>query len=54
MSKRSNRGKAYFYAKGQRDSIESTGQFYFYMSRFKIRFLPKWAVQAWINGYNGY
>lgn len=53
MSKRSNKGKAYFYAKGQRDRLNgaNTGA----RSRRNMRFkLPLWARIAWDNGYYGY
>ena len=54
MSKRSNRGKAYFYAKGQRDALADKGNLF--SDKFRVRRLRlhTWAFWAWLSGYNGY
>ena len=54
MSKRSNRGKAYFYAMGQRDSIADCMVMNTSKHKKRRLSLPKWAFWAWVNGFEGY
>ena len=55
MSKKSNRGKPYFYANGQRDRIKLAGSVTADLAiRYRgMKTLPKWARFAYINGFNG-
>ena len=56
MKKKSNRGKGYFYASGQRDRIADSaisGALYISRKR-KYQHLADWCFFAWIAGYNGY
>lgn len=54
MSKRSNSGKAYFYAMGQRDAIKDEGVLFSNFFRERKPKLNFWAFKAWLNGYNGH
>ena len=53
MSKRSNRGEAYFYAMGQRDKLNGvmlSGD----VLRSRRKNLKPFAREAWEDGYHGY
>ena len=53
--KRSSKGKAYFYAMGQRDRLTFKESMNTYAVRYrKIDRLDSWAINAYLNGYNGY
>jgi hypothetical protein len=56
MSKRSNKGKAYFYAKGQRDATSAIGcsAYFWSKQRDKLYRIAPWVFHAWNRGYNGY
>ena len=56
MSKRSNIGKAYFYAMGQRDrlvDVEFFGLTY-HIRKIDLQHTASWTFKAWHAGYQGY
>ena len=55
MKKKSNRGKGYFYAIGQRDRMaDSAISVDLYISRKrKYQHLMGWCYLAWLTGYYG-
>lgn len=54
MSKRSNRGKAYFYAMGQRDALAGKGNLFSDKFRARRARLNVCSFHAWLSGYNGH
>ena len=46
---KNNRGKGYFYAKGQRDAALMSGIPY-----GSGKLWPRWASVAYVNGFNGW
>ena len=53
--KRSSKGKAYFYAMGQRQSARGVKREHLFMDiNHQQKYWPTWAQRAHLNGYNGF